>query len=199
MKILLQIATVLVAGFLMTGCMAHKVGYDRDFTEFNTKNDLNKIKNKEVAVSYVDGSIAKRTSGTFPVIPKTVLTNELNAEIMKDFVSQYFETVELNDSIKVKEKNYLQVNTSIKDFEFQIESHGGMALQIHLDVDVFLRGNLILSKIYYAERDGVKMAFGFDLFRSPRSWKEEQVHKNILDIYEKQFKPDLLKALKENI
>lgn len=199
MKKVLMYAAMLFVMFMFTGCVTNKINYTQDYTQYNLNKNINKVKDMEVSIEYPEGEIGKKANSFAGGGSKTVLSNRLNAEIMKDYLSQYFEDVAVSRKGSYENFTHFKIETKIIDFQHSKSAFSGaIDLEISIDVKVSLGDKTILNKTYKEFREGEDIVMDASM-RTGWDFASEQFHKHILAFYKEEFKTDLLKALKENI
>lgn len=190
---------ILFVMFAFSGCRSYTINYNGNLTQYNLNKNIDKIEDVEVNIVYPKGEVAKRPNSFEGGALKNHFSNKLNALILKDAMSQYFENVDVVELRGYKVSSYLKIEAKLSDIEFA-KSFSGANSTYTIDVKVYLGNRIILDKRYEEFRSATRMVTG-GLFRnfSAREWQDEDHHKQILSIYQDNFIPDLLKALKENI
>lgn len=191
MKNLLIIISGILLSILFTGCSTST--FNQAYTNGKVKNNLHKVSNK-ISISYVkneENIISKRPNSFLGGLRYfNVDVGTVNNGVLKEFLSQYF------SNISNPEVGDIKIISKITNFEHE-NFFGGKKIDIYLSTKVYYKSKLILDKKYISVNQKEIFIAGLDL--DGLSYAEELFHKVVLSIYENQFKPDLLTALKENI
>ena len=118
--------------------------------------------------------------------------SQINTQVAQEFFKQYFTNVGSN-----LENPFLTINTQLSDYTiFNTPVPDNQKVTLQLKVQVIYKGEEILSKTYdRTVKDFI--IIGWDL--TPTSNTFEKLHKGLLNIYETDFKKDLIEVLKNKI
>ena len=107
-------------------------------------------------------------------------------------IKQYFKNVGTN-----LDNPFLVVNTELADYTiFNTPVPDNQKVTLQLKVEVLYKNNVILAKTYNSEvKDFIIV--GWDL--TPTSNTFEKLHKGLLNVYETDFKKDLIESLKNKM
>ena len=148
---------------------------------------------KPYADIYVE-SLTKFACGNADVLMGAIILNENSkiSMISQEFFKQYFKNVGTN-----LDNPFLVINTELADYTiFNTPVPDNQKVTLQLKVEVLYKNNVILAKTYNSEvKDFIIV--GWDL--TPTSNTFEKLHKGLLNIYETEFKKDLIEALKNKI
>lgn len=183
------VALFIVLG--LTGCV-NSAPFKKEYVNRHTLPHLSKV--SEIPITIISNNETREVShsnrgfGQIAVTYKFELGN-INQEVATLFAKQYFNTVTASNSNAIPKG--LVIKSSVKDVSFEIG--GSISMDSSLDIKAFLNGEEILSKNYKANTDtGFRiLSFG------GTSDTNELLHKQLLSMYEIQFKKDLLTALRE--
>lgn len=115
----------------------------------------------------------------------------LNQNVLKEFLSQYFTKVSFSND----NKKGLFIDSKFYDYQYEYGFSDGNDVEVFVGVKVYDDTKLILDKKYSIKNGITALTLNLTIF----PLVEENFHKTLLKLYETKLKPDLLKALKENM
>lgn len=181
--------------FLITGC-SYKVEYDKQYIETDVKTDLKKVSTDNIVLKNQKSLVINKHPNSFRAKASTIELNmsSINDNVLKEFFKQYFE----DSNIKFGEdKTNLFVESNFYDYEYAYGAFGdGNDVRIFVDIKVYYKNRMILDKKYNIEKGISAITFGNATIIPLLT---ENFQEALLLLYEEQFKPDLLEALKKEI
>ena len=179
---------------LFTGCGTKEISYNKTFIDYNLNSKTKKIDNKNIVINDKSKSmiVKKLNNLSYSAVTYNLNTSQVNQNVSQEFFKQYFKNVGTN-----LDNPFLVVNTELADYTiFNTPVPDNQKVTLQLKVEVLYKGNVILVKTYNREvKDFI--IIGWDL--TPTSNTFEKLHKGLLNIYETEFKKDLIEALKNKM
>lgn len=179
---------------LFTGCGTKEISYNKTFIDYNLNSKTKKIDNKNILINDKSKSmiIKKLNNLSYSAVTYNLNASEINQNVSQEFFKQYFKNVGTN-----LDNPFLVINTELADYTiFNTFVPDNQKVTLQLKVEVLYKDNVILKKTYNHEvKDFIIL--GWDL--TPTSNTFEKLHKGLLNIYETEFKKDLIEALKNKI
>lgn len=179
---------------LFTGCGTKEISYNKTFIDYNLNSKTKKIDNKNIVINDKSKSmiVKKLNNLSYSAVTYNLNASQVNQNVSQEFFKQYFKNVGTN-----LDNPFLVINTELADYTiFNTPVPDNQKVTLQLKVEVLYKNNVILAKTYNSEvKDFIIV--GWDL--TPTSNTFEKLHKGLLNIYETDFKKDLIEALKEKI
>jgi hypothetical protein len=179
---------------LFTGCGTKEISYNKTFIDYNLNSKTKKIDNKNIVINDKSKSmiVKKLNNLSYSAVTYNLNASQVNQNVSQEFFKQYFKNVGTN-----LDNPFLVVNTELVDYTiFNTPVPDNQKVTLQLKVEVLYKNNVILAKIYNSEvKDFIIV--GWDL--TPTSNTFEKLHKGLLNIYETEFKKDLIEALKNKM
>lgn len=179
---------------LFTGCGTKEISYNKTFIDYNLNSKTKKIDNKNIVINDKSKSmiIKKLNNLSYSAVTYNLNASQVNQNVSQEFFKQYFKNVGTN-----LDNPFLVVNTELVDYTiFNTPVPDNQKVTLQLKVEVLYKNNVILAKTYNSEvKDFI--IIGWDL--TPTSNTFEKLHKGLLNIYETEFKKDLIEALKNKM
>ena len=179
---------------LFTGCGTKEISYNKTFIDYNLNSKTKKIDNKNIVINDKSKSmiVKKLNNLSYSAVTYNLNTSQVNQNVSQEFFKQYFKNVGTN-----LDNPFLVVNTELADYTiFNTPVPDNQKVTLQLKVEVLYKNNVILAKTYNSEvKDFI--IIGWDL--TPTSNTFEKLHKGLLNIYETEFKKDLIEALKNKM
>lgn len=179
---------------LFTGCGTKEISYNKTFIDYNLNSKTKKIDNKNIVINDKSKSmiVKKLNNLSYSAVTYNLNASQVNQNVSQEFFKQYFKNVGTN-----LDNPFLVVNTELADYTiFNTPVPDNQKVTLQLKVEVLYKNNVILAKTYNSEvKDFIIV--GWDL--TPTSNTFEKLHKGLLNIYETEFKKDLIEALKNKI
>lgn len=179
---------------LFTGCGTKEISYNKTFIDYNLNSKTKKIDNKNIVINDKSKSmiVKKLNNLSYSAVTYNLNASQVNQNVSQEFFKQYFKNVGTN-----LDNPFLVVNTELADYTiFNTPVPDNQKVTLQLKVEVLYKGNVILVKTYNREvKDFI--IIGWDL--TPTSNTFEKLHKGLLNIYETEFKKDLIEALKNKM
>ena len=179
---------------LFTGCGTKEISYNKTFIDYNLNSKTKKIDNKNIVINDKSKSmiVKKLNNLSYSAVTYNLNASQVNQNVSQEFFKQYFKNVGTN-----LDNPFLVVNTELVDYTiFNTPVPDNQKVTLQLKVEVLYKNNVILAKTYNSEvKDFI--IIGWDL--TPTSNTFEKLHKGLLNIYETEFKKDLIEALKNKI
>ena len=179
---------------LFTGCGTKEISYNKTFIDYNLNSKTKKIDNKNIVINDKSKSmiVKKLNNLSYSAVTYNLNASQVNQNVSQEFFKQYFKNVGTN-----LDNPFLVVNTELADYTiFNTPVPDNQKVTLQLKVEVLYKDNVILTKTYNREvKDFI--IIGWDL--TPTSNTFEKLHKGLLNIYETEFKKDLIEALKNKI
>ena len=179
---------------LFTGCGTKEISYNKTFIDYNLNSKTKKIDNKNIVINDKSKSmiIKKLNNLSYSAVTYNLNASQVNQNVSQEFFKQYFKNVGTN-----LDNPFLVVNTELADYTiFNTPVPDNQKVTLQLKVEVLYKDNVILTKTYNREvKDFI--IIGWDL--TPTSNTFEKLHKGLLNIYETEFKKDLIEALKNKM
>ena len=190
-KYLLYVAVLSV----FTGCVGTKqITYNKNFIDYNLNTKTKKIENKNIVINDKSQQmiVKKLNNLSISAVTYNLNASQVNRQVSQEFFKQYFTNVGSN-----LENPFLTINTELSDYTiFNTLVPDNQKVTLQLKVQVLYKGEEILSKTYdRTVKDFI--IIGWDL--TPTSNTFEKLHKGLLNIYETDFKKDLIEVLKTKI
>ena len=177
-----------------TGCGTKEISYNKTFIDYNLNSKTKKIDNKNIVINDKSKSmiVKKLNNLSYSAVTYNLNASQVNQNVSQEFFKQYFKNVGTN-----LDNPFLVVNTELADYTiFNTPVPDNQKVTLQLKVEVLYKGNVILVKTYNREvKDFI--IIGWDL--TPTSNTFEKLHKGLLNIYETEFKKDLIEALKNKM
>lgn len=191
MKNLIKLIAISIVGlFVLTGCTASAT-YNQNYISKNIKTKLPKVE-KNICIS--DMSNPKKTKAYRGQIEFT--TGETNINVLKNYLSQYFNSVKLNNS----KDCYISISSQVSNLKASFTNLDGMDADFDLNIVVTKNKRIILNKNYHGYKDSqVMIALGIIGLSAPYKTANEAFHKELLELYENEVEKDLLTSLRENM
>lgn len=195
MKNLFLIIIAIFAAIAFTGCGAKNIAYEKYSIERDLNQDIDKISGKSVKL--IDSSEEKivRELGLAikgaksPFMSFELDAANINKEISKEFISQYFNTNTKGDEVFV-------INSKIKDFLISKSLNpNNMNVDLEMEFTVYKNGNKILSKTYKKEASGIVI---WETRLTVFETTYRKLQKGVFSIYQNEFKKDLIEVLRKN-
>jgi len=191
---------ILITGamFFLTGCSTTNGPYTPKYVNGVLKHNLSEVKETVIVKQHAEKIVTKNPESVRGKLGKLALhTSAIGDNVTKDFFEQYFNNVAFGNE---SQEGLLYVNFEVLDYTYY---HGAIAdasvVSLDTKITVKKNGKEILNKHYTKTVDS-NTYFNVNIFNHTlKTIAVETFHKGVLDIYENQIKPDLLKALKENI
>lgn len=188
---------ILIIGlvFLFSGCST--LTFNNEYVQGNIENNLTKVSaNTQIIIDKKEPFILeKRPNSIRGALSKlSIDLNSVNEGVLSKFFSQYFSNIIVSNE---NEKGIF-IDSSVTNYEYEYGLIKTVEMEVFVDIKVYLNGTIILNKSYKSDKDKVNALISLTRI-SGGSYADELFHKSLLNIYENKFKPDLLKALKENI
>lgn len=178
----------------LTGCGTKEISYNKTFIDYNLNSKTKKIDNKNIVINDKSKSmiVKKLNNLSYSAVTYNLNASQVNQNVSQEFFKQYFKNVGTN-----LDNPFLVINTELADYTiFNTPVPDNQKVTLQLKVEVLYKNNIILSKTYNSEvKDFIIV--GWDL--TPTSNTFEKLHKGLLNIYETEFKKDLIEALKNKI
>lgn len=178
----------------LTGCGTKEISYNKTFIDYNLNSKNKKIDNKNIVINDKSKSmiVKKLNNLSYSAVTYNLNASQVNQNVSQEFFKQYFKNVGTN-----LDNPFLVINTELVDYTiFNTPVPDNQKVTLQLKVEVLYKNNIILSKTYNSEvKDFIIV--GWDL--TPTSNTFEKLHKGLLNIYETEFKKDLIEALKNKI
>lgn len=178
----------------LTGCGTKEISYNKTFIDYNLNSKNKKIDNKNIVINDKSKSmiVKKLNNLSYSAVTYNLNASQVNQNVSQEFFKQYFKNVDTN-----LDNPFLVINTELADYTiFNTPVPDNQKVTLQLKVEVLYKNNIILSKTYNREvKDFIIV--GWDL--TPTSNTFEKLHKGLLNIYETEFKKDLIEALKNKI
>lgn len=178
----------------LTGCGTKEISYNKTFIDYNLNSKTKKIDNKNIVINDKSKSmiVKKLNNLSYSAVTYNLNASQVNQNVSQEFFKQYFKNVGTN-----LDNPFLVINTELVDYTiFNTPVPDNQKVTLQLKVEVLYKNNIILSKTYNSEvKDFIIV--GWDL--TPTSNTFEKLHKGLLNIYETEFKKDLIEALKNKI
>ena len=179
---------------LFTGCGTKEISYNKTFIDYNLNSKTKKIDNKNIVINDKSKSmiVKKLNNLSYSAVTYNLNASQVNQNVSQEFFKQYFKNVGTN-----LDNPFLVVNTELADYTiFNTPVPDNQKVTLQLKVEVLYKNNVILTKTYNSEvKDFIIV--GWDL--TPTSNTFEKLHKGLLNIYETEFKKDLIEALKNKM
>lgn len=179
---------------LFTGCGTKEISYNKTFIDYNLNSKTKKIDNKNIVINDKSKSmiIKKLNNLSYSAVTYNLNASQVNQNVSQEFFKQYFKNVGTN-----LDNPFLVINTELVDYTiFNTPVPDNQKVTLQLKVEVLYKNNVILTKTYNREvKDFI--IIGWDL--TPTSNTFEKLHKGLLNIYETEFKKDLIEALKNKM
>ena len=179
---------------LFTGCGTKEISYDKTFIDYNLNSKTKKIDNKNIVINDKSKSmiIKKLNNLSYSAVTYNLNASQINQNVSQEFFKQYFKNVGTN-----LDNPFLVINTELADYTiFNTPVPDNQKVTLQLKVEVLYKNNIILSKTYNSEvKDFIIV--GWDL--TPTSNTFEKLHKGLLNVYETDFKKDLIESLKNKM
>lgn len=179
---------------LFTGCGTKEISYNKTFIDYNLNSKTKKIDNKNIVINDKSKSmiVKKLNNLSYSAVTYNLNASQVNQNVSQEFFKQYFKNVGTN-----LDNPFLVVNTELVDYTiFNTPVPDNQKVTLQLKVEVLYKNNVILAKTYNSEvKDFI--IIGWDL--TPTSNTFEKLHKGLLNIYETEFKKDLIEALKNKM
>lgn len=179
---------------LFTGCGTKEISYNKTFIDYNLNSKTKKIDNKNIVINDKSKSmiVKKLNNLSYSAVTYNLNASQVNQNVSQEFFKQYFKNVGTN-----LDNPFLVVNTELADYTiFNTPVPDNQKVTLQLKVEVLYKNNVILAKTYNSEvKDFIIV--GWDL--TPTSNTFEKLHKGLLNIYETEFKKDLIEALKNKM
>ena len=179
---------------LFTGCGTKEITYDKTFIDYNLNSKTKKIDNKNIVINDKSKSmiVKKLNNLSYSAVTYNLNASQVNQNVSQEFFKQYFKNVGTN-----LDNPFLVINTELVDYTiFNTPVPDNQKVTLQLKVEVLYKNNVILTKTYNREvKDFI--IIGWDL--TPTSNTFEKLHKGLLNIYETEFKKDLIEALKNKM
>ena len=179
---------------LFTGCGTKEISYNKTFIDYNLNSKTKKIDNKNIVINDKSKSmiVKKLNNLSYSAVTYNLNASQVNQNVSQEFFKQYFKNVGTN-----LDNPFLVVNTELVDYTiFNTPVPDNQKVTLQLKVEVLYENNVILAKTYNSEvKDFI--IIGWDL--TPTSNTFEKLHKGLLNIYETEFKKDLIEALKNKM
>lgn len=179
---------------LFTGCGTKEISYNKTFIDYNLNSKTKKIDNKNIVINDKSKSmiVKKLNNLSYSAVTYNLNASQVNQNVSLEFFKQYFKNVGTN-----LDNPFLVVNTELVDYTiFNTPVPDNQKVTLQLKVEVLYKNNVILAKTYNSEvKDFI--IIGWDL--TPTSNTFEKLHKGLLNIYETEFKKDLIEALKNKM
>ena len=179
---------------LFTGCGTKEISYNKTFIDYNLNSKIKKIDNKNIVINDKSKSmiVKKLNNLSYSAVTYNLNASQVNQNVSQEFFKQYFKNVGTN-----LDNPFLVVNTELVDYTiFNTPVPDNQKVTLQLKVEVLYKNNVILAKTYNSEvKDFI--IIGWDL--TPTSNTFEKLHKGLLNIYETEFKKDLIEALKNKM
>ena len=179
---------------LFTGCGTKEISYNKTFIDYNLNSKTKKIDNKNIVINDKSKSmiVKKLNNLSYSAVTYNLNASQVNQNVSQEFFKQYFKNVGTN-----LDNPFLVVNTELADYTiFNTPVPDNQKVTLQLKVEVLYKDNVILTKTYNREVKGF-IIIGWDL--TPTSNTFEKLHKGLLNIYETEFKKDLIEALKNKM
>lgn len=189
MKIILKSIVVLLGIFLLTGCtVKRELGYKGEHINGSYLNNLKKV-NKKISIKNNNYKMDYKKWGY-----AIVMSSDFNQKILKGFMNQYFSKVEISSD----KNSFIEIDSKVNKFS-QILHQFPVYITLDIENTIIVKkeGKVILNKTYKETVNTPKMII--DAFLSQDEIYSKLYSNAMLDFYEIYFKPDLLKALEENI
>lgn len=178
----------------LTGCGTKEISYNKTFIDYNLNSKTKKIDNKNIVINDKSKSmiVKKLNNLSYSAVTYNLNASQVNQNVSQEFFKQYFKNVGTN-----LDNPFLVINTELVDYTiFNTPVPDNQKVTLQLKVEVLYKNNVILAKTYNSEvKDFIIV--GWDL--TPTSNTFEKLHKGLLNIYETEFKKDLIEALKNKI
>lgn len=199
MKSLYIILIATLCSFFFSGCgVAMKMQPVNDANDRSVQYKINVAKvDKIVSIkpsNKNDNTIDKQ--GRPGVTWTTVITQDFTNSVSTDFLGQYFKNVVISNN-----EEFLSFKFDITKIKM-IKLGNQPKYDIEYQVSVFKDARLILEKTYKGKIKApfmIESKYGFSPIEGTELFAEKAIQKGYFNLLEEQFKPDLLKALKENI
>lgn len=179
---------------LFTGCGTKEISYNKTFIDYNLNSKTKKIDNKNIVINDKSKSmiVKKLNNLSYSAVTYNLNASQVNQNVSQEFFKQYFKNVGTN-----LDNPFLVVSTELADYTiFNTPVPDNQKVTLQLKVEVLYKNNVILAKTYNSEvKDFIIV--GWDL--TPTSNTFEKLHKGLLNIYETEFKKDLIEALKNKM
>jgi hypothetical protein len=179
---------------LFTGCGTKEISYNKTFIDYNLNSKTKKIDNKNIVINDKSKSmiVKKLNNLSYSAVTYNLNASQVNQNVSQEFFKQYFKNVGTN-----LDNPFLVINTELADYTiFNTPVPDNQKVTLQLKVEVLYKNNVILAKTYNSEvKDFIIV--GWDL--TPTSNTFEKLHKGLLNIYETEFKKDLIEALKNKM
>lgn len=179
---------------LFTGCGTKEISYNKTFIDYNLNSKTKKIDNKNIVINDKSKSmiVKKLNNLSYSAVTYNLNASQVNQNVSQEFFKQYFKNVGTN-----LDNPFLVINTELADYTiFNTPVPDNQKVTLQLKVEVLYKNNVILAKTYNSEvKDFI--IIGWDL--TPTSNTFEKLHKGLLNIYETEFKKDLIEALKNKM
>lgn len=192
MKNITRIIFPILIAYFFIGC-SQKIEFNKEYVERDLKVNLKKVKSEEVDILKKQNLYLKKHPNSFRAKATTLDINltSVNENVLKEFFSQYFDNVSLSN----EHTSNLYVDSQFYDYEYEYGFSDGNEVEVFVDVKVFYKNKKILDKKYSIKNEITALTLNLTIF----PLVEENFHKTLLKLYETKLKPDLIKALNENI
>lgn len=194
MRNIVSVTLLIVLGIFFTGCSTTTFQFNQKHVDFKISKNIKQVKEFRISIADKEEyNIKKRPLGLVGKAHSKVLTGNFNEEILYSMLTQYFNEVRVSNNKNVD----LFIDSKILDFEFSNLMTGGIELQLKIDINVYKNKKMILNKIYNSTitEDGKFFSIRLDSSELQAQFFSVALYR----FYDEKFKPDLLKALKENI
>lgn len=196
-KIILITILSLMSIFFFTGCLSYNVNFEPKYVEHESvKYISNKEKNLEVKIikDKTNIKIAKRPTSILVGKGLTLeIENNFVEETLEESLKQYFNNVKIITEEDEVKKDLL-IKAKLIDFDWE-PIWGGQSSTFKIEIKVYKENKEILNKIY-SEYYGKSNLLGS--FLSTDELINYIKSKDLFEMYNTKFIPDLAKALKEN-
>ncbi len=192
MKLTINILLLIGTMLFITGCSTTTINFDKKYIGYESNEYIsNKITTKIVSIEKMNYSIGKRPNSLLMGKAITLeINSDYNEKVLKSVLNQYFSNVTIDNNKNVNIKIY----STIKDFDWQ-PIFGGQESSFIIDVKVLYQNKEILSKTYSKKYDDAMFVETINFGEVSNYTK----NKHLFRLYEKEFIPDLTKALRKNM
>lgn len=192
MKNIIKITILSLVVVLFTGCLTTTTRFNQNEVDFKMKNNIKKVKNINVNVysDYFDKT--KHPQSFLGKARSMQITSTWNEKVLKSFMLSNFNNVNISN----KKDSDIFINSKIKDFDYSNLVSGGIELIINNEISIYKNNNLIFKREYNSTI--VETGKFFTTRTDINGFISELTTVSLFRFYDEIFKPDLIKALKEN-
>ena len=180
--------------FLFTGCFTTNVNFQQSFVDGVSQHNLKKVENTKIVIEpKADNFVIKRPNGYIGSATKiNVNMASINNLTLEYFFKQYFKNVEISNKI-----GDINISSDLINYQYRYPLQSLPIISVKVKFIVKKQNKEILNKIYEISSEDSIIFISKGIFVT--DFIEEPFNKILFELYETKFKPDLLKALKENM